>query len=110
MPSIMANKNLPEIRDGLLYDDWNKELKIWCGFADLDKKGQGRALFLTWRGKTRETILAEVEADKLQADDGVDKVTNAQNKFYNRNDSESAFTAFENFINFQRHSSMPITH
>ena len=105
----MAYKNPPEMRDGLLYDDWKKELKIWCGFTDLDKKRQGPALFLTLKGKARETVLAAVEADKLQADDGVDKVTNALDKLYKRNDSESAFTAFENFIKFRRHSSMPIT-
>ena len=97
------------MRDGLPYDDWKKELKIWCGFIDLDKKRQGPALFLTLKGKARETVLAEVEADKLQADDGVDKVTNALDKLYKRNDSESAFTAFENFIKFRRHSSMSIT-
>ena len=97
------------MRDGLPYDDWKKELKIWCGFTDLDKKRQGPTLFLTPKGKARETVLAEVEADKLQAEDGVDKVTNALDKLYKRNDSESAFTAFENFIKFRRHSSMSIT-
>lgn len=105
----MAYKNPPEMRDDLLYDDWKKELKIWCSFTDLDKKRQGPALFLTLKGKARETVLAEVEVAKLQADDGVDKVTEALDKLYKRNASESAFTAFENFIKFRRHSSMSIS-
>ena len=96
----MAYKNPPEMRDGLPYDDWKKELKIWCGFTNLNKKRQVAALFLTLKGEARETVLAEVEADKLQANDGVDKVINALDKLYKRNDSESAFTAFENFIKF----------
>ena len=88
------------MRDSLPYDDWKKELKIWCSFTDLDKKRQGPAIYLTLMGKARETVLADVEADKLQSDNGVDNITKALDKLYKRNDSESAFAAFENFIQY----------
>ena len=48
-------KNTPEMRDDLLYDYWKKELQIWCMFTDLEKKHQVPAIFLTLKGKARET-------------------------------------------------------
>ena len=107
--SKMASfKNPPEMRDGLTYDDWKKEMKIWCSFTEIEKKRQGPAVFLTLKGKARETVLAEVEAEKLQTDDGLSNIIKALDNLYKRSDSESAFTAFENFIKFRRPSSMSI--
>jgi hypothetical protein len=104
----LSYKNPPEMRDGLLYDDWKKELEIWCSFTDLEAKRQGPAIFLTLKGKARETVLAEVKPATLKTDDGVEKITIALDKLYKKNKSESAFTAFENFIKFKRPNSMSI--
>ena len=101
-------KNPPQMRDGLLYDDWKKELKIWCSFTDLDKKRQGPAVFLTLKGKARESVLADIESARLQSEDGVQEITKALDKLYERNKSESAFAAFENFIHFKRPHTMSI--
>jgi hypothetical protein len=104
----MSYKNPPEMRDGLLYEDWKKELEIWCSFTDLDKKRQGPAIFLTLKGKARETVLADVDSAKLKDDTGVKEITTALDKLYVKDKSESAFVAFENFIKFKRSTNMSI--
>ena len=101
-------KNLPEMRDDLLYEDWKLELEIWCSFTDLDKKRKGPAIFLTLKVKARETILAEVKPADLTGDNGVTKITDALDKLYVKNKSENAYTAFENFSKFKRPSNMSI--
>ena len=75
-------KNPPEMKDDLLYEDWKLELEIWCSFTDLDKKRKGPAIFLTLKGKARETILAEVKPADLTGDNGVTKITDALDKLY----------------------------
>ena len=101
-------KNPPEMRDDLLYEDWKLELEIWCSFTDLGKKRKGPAIFLTLKGKACETILAEVKPADLTSDNGVTKITDALDKLYVKNKSETAYTAFENFSKFKRPSNMSI--
>lgn len=101
-------KNPPEMRDDLLYDDWKRELSIWENFTDLDNKRQGSAVFLSLKGKARETVLAEVDVSKLNSVDGVKHVTEALDKLFGKNKAESAFTSFENFIKFKRPMNMSI--
>ena len=105
---MASYKNPPEMREDLLYEDWKKELTIWCGFTDLDKKKQGPALFLTLKGKARESVLAEIKPELLQSDNGVKVITEALDKLYAQNKSESAFAAFDNFIKFKRPNNMQI--
>ena len=101
-------KSPPEMRDGLLYADWKKELNIWKAVTDLEAKKQGGALFLTLSGKARETVLAEVSLADMSADDGVTAITNALDNLFDRNSTESAFASFDNFIKFKRPSSMSV--
>ena len=67
----------PAMRDDLPYSEWKKELKIWCDFTDVDKKKQGGALFLTLSGKARQSVLSEIDTDKLATDNGIQLITNA---------------------------------
>ena len=83
-------KSPPEMRDGLSYSDWKKELDIWCAFTDLDKKRQGGALFLTLSGKACETVLAEVELADINKETGVAAVTKALDTLFVKDAAESA--------------------
>lgn len=98
----------PAMRVDLPYEDWKKELTIWCQFTDLQKNRQGGALFLTLQGKPREAVLAEVDVDKFNCEDGVDAILVALDNLYLKDKSESSFTAFDNFIKFRRPHGMTI--
>ncbi len=101
-------KNPPLMREDLVYDDWIKELEIWCSFTELTKARQGPAIFLTLKGKARETILAEVKPADLSKDTGVQLIITALDKLYVRNECDGAFIAYENFSKFKRPSQMSI--
>ena len=101
-------KNPPEMRDDLLYDDWKKELQIWCMCTDLEKKRQGPAIFLTLKGKARETILAKIKPTDISKDNGAETITASLDKLYVKNESASAVNTFENFSHFSRPSNMSI--
>ena len=101
-------KNPPEMRDDLLYVDWKRELAIWTDFTDLDKNKQGPAVFLTLKGKARETVLADIDITKLKGDDGVKCITDVLDSLYVKNAADSAFSSFDNFITFKRPASMSI--
>lgn len=96
------------MRSDLTYIDWKKEVSIWSKFTDLDKKKQGGALFLSLTDKARETVLAEVPEVAYEKDDIVDVILKSLDKLLLKDDSETAFQAFDNFIRFRRPKSMPI--
>ena len=98
------------MRDDFPYADWKKEVKIWCTFTELDKKKQGGALFLSLKGKARETVLAGI-ADidtEFAKDDIVDKIIKCLDSLYLKDTTESAFEAFDSFIKFRRPKDMSI--
>lgn len=97
------------MRDNLIYSDWKKELAIWCSFTELAVKRQGPAIFLTLKGKARETVLAEVPATDINSDDGVKKITASLDNLYVKDESDSAYIAYEHFSRFRRPRSMPIS-
>ena len=92
----------PAMRDDLPYSEWKKELKIWCDFTDVDKKKQGGALFLTLSGKARQSVLSEIDTDKLATDNGIKLITDALDKLYLKDVSQAGFTAFDEFIKYRR--------
>ena len=96
------------MRSDLTYTDWKKEVSIWSKFTDLDKKKQGGALFLSLTDKARETVLAEVPEVAYEKDDIVDVILKSLDKLLLKDDSETAFQAFDSFIKFRRPKSMPI--
>ena len=98
----------PSMRDDLSYDDWKREVKIWVRLTTLDKKQQGSALFLSLKDKARATVLAEVEDEEYDKDSIVTKIMAALDKLLKKNDTETAYQAFDDFIKFRRPQSMSI--
>ncbi len=96
------------MRPDLTYPDWKKEMNIWRKFTDLDKKKQGGALFLSLDDEARKTVLAEVPEQAYDSENIVDVIIESLDKLLLKDDSESAFQAFDNFIKFRRPQSMPI--
>ena len=58
-------------------------------FTDLEKKRQSSAIFLSLKGKTRETILAKIKQTDTSKD-GVDFITASLDRLYVKNESDSA--------------------
>ena len=96
-------KNSPELRDDLLFDNWKKDLQIWCMFTDLEKKRLCPAIFFDV--ERQSTSLAEIKPTDMSKDNGVDTITASLDELYMKNESASAFNVF---IHFRRPSNMSI--
>lgn len=92
----------------LSYADWKKEIAIWKTFTDLDVKRQGAAVFLTLTGKARETVRSEVDEKAIAKDTGVDSIITSLDKIFKKDETQTAFTVFDEFIKYRRPASMKI--
>ena len=106
MPSHF--KAPPPMRDDLSYADWKKELAIWQTFTEMETKRQGAALFLSLSGKARETVRAEVDEKKIAEDDGIKTIVAALDKIFKKDETQTAFAAFDEFIKYRRPANMKI--
>ena len=98
------------MREGLPYEDWKKEVKIWMSFTDLAKVKQGGALFLSLEGRNRDAVLAEIDnTDTIHSDAGLNTVIKALDKIYLKDKTESGFEAFDSFIKFRRPQTMSLS-
>ena len=99
-------KNPPEMRKGLSLEDWLKEVDIWDAVTDLTAEKKGPALFLSLKGSARKSVLANVSLADMKLADGLSKIKAALKKHFTVNKAQDAFSAFEEFINFRRPSTM----
>lgn len=90
------------MRDGLPYAEWKKELDIWEDFTELDSNRKGGALFLTLTGKARETVLSGVSREKIKSTTGLSEITKCLDGLYEKDKSQSAFAAYDDFTSFRR--------
>lgn len=98
----------PPMQDDLSYADWKKEIAIWRTFTEMDAKRQGAAIFLTLTGKARETVRSDVDEKQLSADDGVDKLITSLDAIFKKDETQTAFSAFDDFIKYRRSTHMKI--
>lgn len=101
-------KSPPSMRSGLSYEDWKKEITIWKSFTDLDSTKQGPALYLSLEGRTRDAVLADIDISKISEAGGLDVITQALDKMFLKDRTESGFEAFDNFIKYRRPENVPV--
>ena len=108
MSSTNHYKAPPRKTEDLTYENWKKEVKIWQFQSNLEKPKQGGALYLSLEGKARQTVLAEVDPDEINCDDGVKNILKALDQYYKKDESKSAYSAFDDFIKYRRDPSMSL--
>lgn len=106
----MANnrniKSPPVMRDGLSYGDWKDDLLIWSDVTDLDAEKQAGAVFLSLMGKAQASVRAGVTREEMKKKDGLTKLVTCLNGLYEKDAAHSGYTAYEDFTEFKRPSSM----
>ena len=62
-----------------------------------------RAVPYTWRTwKARQAVLSGVDRDKIKSDTGLKEIVTCLNELYDKDKSQSAFAAYDDFTNFRR--------
>ena len=100
-------KNPPKLEQFDNYESWERSLKLWRMATDLPKAKQGIAVALSLTGKARDTVV-ELDLDDINSDNGLDLVIAELDKIYKKDNIDTAYEAFEKFINFRREPSMNI--
>ena len=94
----------PRKTDDITYVNWKKEVAIWSFQTSIEQVKQGSALFLSLEGKPRQTVLAEVPVSDINSTNGIKKIFECLDKFFKKDETKSAYTAFDEFIKFRRNS------
>ena len=61
----------PKLENEEFYENWKKDIQIWCDLSELAKPKQALAIHLSLFGRAREAS-SEIPADKLKQENGVE--------------------------------------
>lgn len=95
---------VPAMRENQLYGDWKKELNIWHvtnTTMEVDSKMQAGVLFESLEGIARETVLSELTVDEITHTNGVANIISTLDHFFIGNETQNAFTAMDELMNFK---------
>ena len=99
----------PSLSTDITYSNWKTELSIWADFTDLANEKKGPAVFLSLKGQARESVRQNVTADQLKTETGLKHVTECLDKLYLKDETCSAYEAYEEFEKFVKPSNMSIS-
>ena len=108
---MASNNNFkapPRKTDDLSYVNWKKEVKIWTHQTKVDEDKRGSVLYLSLEGKPRHTVLAELDPDVINSANGVKEIFKCLDKSYEKDETKSAYSAFDDFIKLRRKASIPL--
>ena len=95
----------PEFHDNMSWIDFKKKIKIWQALTTLEPEKQGPCLYLSLKGKSRETAL-EIDLAHINGDNGVKLILERLDKLFLVDTTQTAYLAYQTFENFKRPSSM----
>lgn len=92
-----------------IYSKWKKSFIIWQSITDVANTKQGGLLVLRLDEDTREEVLELVRTDDLKTEGGVKKVTDQLDKIFQKDETATAYEAYEDFDTYQRSANTSIT-
>ena len=90
----------PKLENDSVYENWKKDIGIWCELTDLPKKKQALAIHLSLTGRAR-TGSSEIEADILKQDDGVEKLFEKLDGLFLVDKGRQQFATFHELYNLR---------
>ena len=91
----------PKLENEEAYENWKKDIRIWCELTELSKNKQALAVHLSLSGRAREAS-SEIPAADLKKDDGVDVVLRKLDELFLADAGRRQFSAFYELYNLRR--------
>ena len=91
----------PKLDDGVSYENWRKDIEIWCKLTDIPKKKQALAIHLALNGRAR-TASSELEVGDLEVESGVDTILGKLDGLFLVDKGRRQFEAFQALYNLRR--------
>ena len=109
MEAIM---NSPNVREGMSYELYRKELLAWSEVTDINRNNQGIMVALslpeTDDMPVREKLFNEISVADLKSDDGLSTLLEFLDQNLGKDDLTDSFDKFEDFNKFQRKQRMSL--
>ena len=107
MSSVCSSKWPPKLNDENEYENWKKDIEIWCELSDLPETKQALAIHLSLTGRAR-VASSELSIDILKAKDGVKKLLEKLDALFLHDAGRRQFSAFHELYNLRRNDDMNI--
>ncbi|KAK3874911.1 hypothetical protein Pcinc_020228 [Petrolisthes cinctipes] len=91
----------PKLESGSSYENWKKDIDIWCELTDLPKKKQALAIHLSLSGRAR-VATSEIDAADLKQDTGVQTLLMKLDGLFLVDKGRRQFAAFHELYNYRR--------
>lgn len=91
----------PKLEDGSSYENWRKDVEIWCKLTEIAKKKQALAIHLSLSGRAR-VATSEIEVSDLEGDNGVETILKKLDDLFLVDKGRRQFTAFQELYNMRR--------
>ena len=83
------------------YDQWKKDLNLWCEFTSIPKCKQAIAVHLSLTGRARKAT-SELTADQLKCETGIKNVTDKLDRVFLQDPNWKTFNTYLDFENYRR--------
>jgi hypothetical protein len=91
----------PKLENDAAYENWKKDIEIWCDLSELPKTKQALAIHLSLSGRARAAS-SEIETGDLKKDDGVKTLLEKLDGLFLADKGRRQFAAFHELYNFRR--------
>ena len=98
-------KNPPRLEGEATYEQWEKKVELWQAITDLKAEQQGPALVLALNTIAQDEVL-ELDTSIIKSATGVKEIKKKLAAIYKKDAVDSAYEAFENFIEYKRPEDM----
>ena len=97
----------PKLENEEFYENWKKDILIWCDLSELAKPKQALAIHLSLFGRAREAS-SEIPADKLKQENGVEVLLRKLDELFLVDKGRRQFTAFHELYNLRKPTEMTV--
>ena len=99
--TMATSKCPPKFDNESEYENWKKDIEIWCELTDLAEEKHALAIHLSLTGRAR-IASSEIELAVLKSENGVKKLIEKLDSLFLPDKGRRQFTAFHNLYNLRR--------
>ena len=97
----------PNLENEDCFENWKKDICIWCESSELEKPKQALAIHLSLSGRAREAS-SEIPADSLKQENAVELLLHKLDELFLVDKGRRQFAAFHELYNLQKLTEMTV--
>ena len=101
----MGKDRVPVLDEKTIYSDWKKRVAWWETATSVKPEARAATLIMNMFGKPEEVAI-QLDSTTLSVDGGVKLLIAEMDKLYEKDQTQSIFTAIDSFLSFRRPKEM----